>query len=178
MMEISESWIILIVVIAAFGWMFILLKQFIARDEQMKMFELKKENNKTAIPIRLQAYERIALLLERVHPRSVMLRVVPSKTMDVKTYMLLLQQNIQQEYEHNLSQQIYVSPKLWEAVNASKNQAILEINATAKQLNPNISSFALFEGVHLKMDEGNEEYITWISDMALIQLQKEVAKSF
>jgi len=178
MIEISESWIILIVVIAAFGWMFMLLKQFIARDEKMKMFELKKEQSKISAPIRLQAYERITLLLERIHPKSLLLRVTPNNNMDVKTYMLLLQQSVQQEFEHNLSQQIYVSPKLWELVNASKNQVILEINSTAKAFNPKISSMALFEGLQLKMDEESEEHVAWVSEVALLNLQKEVTKSF
>lgn len=178
MLDVNTNWIILIVVLAAFGWMFMLLKQFISRDEKMKILELKKDTNKTTIPIRLQAYERIALLLERIHPRSVVLRVAPSNTMDVKTYMFILQQNVQQEYEHNLSQQIYISTKLWETVNAAKNQMILEINSTAKALNPSASSFALFEALQLKMDEESEEFVAWISDVALLNLQKEVASQF
>lgn len=178
MLDINSNWIILIVVLAAFGWMFMLLKQFMAKEEKVKILELKKDTNKTTIPIRLQAYERIALLLERIHPRSVILRVAPSKTMDVKTYMFLLQQNVQQEYEHNLSQQIYISPKLWETVNAAKNQMVLEINATARTLNPADSSFALFDALQRKMDEDSEDFVAWISDVALLNLQREVATQF
>ncbi len=178
MPDINTNWIILIVVLAAFGWMFILLKQFFEREEKVKILELKKETNKTTIPIRLQAYERIALLLERIHPRSVILRVPPNNTMDVKTYMFILQQNVQQEYEHNLSQQIYISPKLWETVNAAKNQMVLEINATAKTLNPSGSSLMLFDALQNKMDEDSEEFVAWISDVALLNLQKEVTTQF
>ena len=178
MSDFNTNWIILIVVLAAFGWMFMLLKQFMDREEKIKILELKKETNKITIPIRLQAYERIALLLERIHPRSVILRVAPSNTMDVKTYMMVLQQNVQQEYEHNLSQQIYISPKLWETVNAAKNQMVLEINATARTLNPSASSFVLFDALQSKMDENSEDFVAWISDVALLNLQKEVTTQF
>lgn len=178
MLDINTNWIILIVILAAFGWMYMMLKQFIDREENAKVLDLKKNTNQTTIPIRLQAYERIALLLERMHPRSVILRVAPSKSMDVKTYMFLLQQNVQQEYEHNLSQQIYISPKLWDTVNAAKNQMVLEINATARELNPLASSFQLFEALQHKMDENSEEYVAWISDVALLNLRKEVTTQF
>ncbi len=178
MLDINANWIILIVILAAFGWMYMMLKQFIDREANAKVLDLKKNTNQTTIPIRLQAYERIALLLERMHPRSVILRVAPSKSMDVKTYMFLLQQNVQQEYEHNLSQQIYISPKLWDTVNAAKNQMVLEINATARELNPLATSFQLFEALQLKMDEDSEEYVAWISDVALLNLRKEVTTQF
>ncbi|WP_242529672.1 hypothetical protein [Psychroflexus sp. ALD_RP9] len=80
---------------------------------------LKKE----ALPVRIQAYERLTLFLERINPGSLLQRVKP--TGDNKfDYENLLVATIEQEFEHNLVQQIYVSDKCWQAIRASKNATI------------------------------------------------------
>jgi hypothetical protein len=55
---------------------------------------------------------------------------------------------------------------------------VLEINATARTLNPADSSFALFDALQRKMDEDSEDFVAWISDVALLNLQREVATQF
>lgn len=81
--------------------------------------ELKKES----LPVRIQAFERLTLFLERIHPGSLLQRVNPTSE-DKNDYERLLVATIEQEYEHNLVQQIYVSNKTWQAIRASKSATI------------------------------------------------------
>jgi len=94
-----------------------------ANEEGRRRYLVQKEAQKQVLPLRLQAYERITLFLERIDPNKLLVRVKPfSDSKD--DYENLLVKNIEQEYEHNLTQQIYVSPECWNLVNAAKNATI------------------------------------------------------
>jgi hypothetical protein len=173
----SES-ILLLLFIAAFLVFYGTIRMFLQKEEQQRNFEFTKELKKTSTPIRLQAYERLAMLLERIHPRSLFIRIPASNTVDVFHYKQLLLQSIQQEFEHNISQQIYVSPKLWRKVMNAKNQIILEINNSAKTLPPNLPSPELFKAMQQKLDPEHEEQVEWLAETALTDLQKEVGAQF
>ena len=175
-MTLESNWLILILILAAFALLYFMVKQLLEKQEASRHFELRRANQNISLPLRLQAYERLAMFLERLHPQSLIIRLSPNSTTDVKTYMLHLQQQVQQEYEHNLSQQIYVSQQVWESVLAAKNQVILEINDSAKALNPNGKALLLFDSLQEKINEDNEEFVAWVCDMALLNIQKEVGK--
>ena len=87
------------------------------------LFTLLKENQKTALPLRLQAYERMVLFLERISPNNLLVRVVPSSE-DKPAYFKKLLANIEQEYEHNLAQQIYISSNCWKTIVTAKNNTL------------------------------------------------------
>ena len=94
-----------------------------ANEEGRRRYLVQKEAQKQVLPLRLQAYERITLFLERIDPNKLLLRVKPfSDSKD--DYENLLVKNIEQEYEHNLTQQIYVTSECWNLVNAAKNATI------------------------------------------------------
>ena len=76
-----------------------------------------------AMPLRLQAYERMALFLERISPSKILIRVSPISS-NKEDYEALLIQSIEQEFEHNLSQQIYLSDRCWNIITAAKNATI------------------------------------------------------
>jgi len=102
-------------------------------EENRRRFLILRENQKTALPIRLQAYERFALFLERVSPGKILFRVKPTSE-DADMYANLLIANIEQEFEHNIAQQIYVSNECWDYVKTAKNATITMIrNAAAKE---------------------------------------------
>lgn len=92
-------------------------------EDGRRRFLLKKDLQVNAMPLRLQAYERMALFLERITPSKLLIRVTPISP-NKEDYEALLIQNIEQEFEHNLSQQIYVSDKCWSILTASKNATI------------------------------------------------------
>lgn len=87
----------------------------------------------TALPQRLQAYERLVLLAERIALPNLISRV-GQQDLSAREMQLLLTQTIRQEWEHNISQQIYVSKEAWEAVNNLKEQNMLIINQVASFL--------------------------------------------
>jgi hypothetical protein len=106
---------------------------------------LQKEIQKEAFPLRLQAYERMALFLERIAPSKLLTRVNPTSSIK-EDYESLLIASVEQEFEHNLAQQIYVSDECWNIINAAKNATIqlirkanmLEKTNTANELRENI----------------------------------------
>ena len=97
------------------------------------MLELKKEHANKTLPLRLQAYERLTLLLERIELSNLVVRVYKNG-MNLKLLHAQLINNIRQEYEHNLSQQLYVSSQSWEAVVKAREEATNFINMAASQL--------------------------------------------
>jgi hypothetical protein len=94
-----------------------------ANEEGRRRYLIQKEAQKSVIPIRLQAYERITLFLERIDPNKILIRVKPYSD-DIQEYENLLIKSIDQEYEHNLSQQIYVSSECWNLITAAKNATL------------------------------------------------------
>ena len=91
-----------------------------ANEEGRRRYLIQKEAQKNILPLRLQAYERLTLFLERIDPSKLLIRVKPTSD-TLQEYESLLIQNIENEYEHNLSQQIYVSPECWNLIIAAKN---------------------------------------------------------
>ncbi|MCH8555535.1 MAG: hypothetical protein LAT76_10270 [Schleiferiaceae bacterium] len=112
---------------------YVMLTNFMENEENRRMYFLKKETQKSALPIRLQAYERIALFLERISPNSLIVRT-PSKGLTVKEYQSLLLRSIRDEFEHNLSQQVYMSDEAWQMVVTAKSATVSIINRVANDV--------------------------------------------
>ena len=94
-----------------------------ANEEGRRRYLVQKEAQKQVLPLRLQAYERLTLFLERIDPIKLLVRIKPfSDSKD--DYENLLIRTIEQEYEHNLTQQIYVTPECWNLLVAAKNATI------------------------------------------------------
>ncbi|WP_108425660.1 hypothetical protein [Flagellimonas amoyensis] len=92
-------------------------------EEGRRRFLLHKDSQKDTLPVRLQAYERMALFLERITLNSLVVRVAPiSKSKS--DYENLLIKQIETEFEHNLSQQIYMSDECWNIIKTAKNATI------------------------------------------------------
>lgn len=98
-------------------------KEHTNNEDGRRRYLLKKDMQVSAMPLRLQAYERMALFLERISPSKMLVRISPTSSIK-EDYERLLIQNIEQEFEHNLSQQIYVSDKCWSIITTSKNATI------------------------------------------------------
>ena len=97
------------------------------KSEDKKRFYLQLyRRKKESLPIRLQAYERMALFLERIVPHRLLMRIVPQSN-DSENYLQLLISSIEQEFEHNLAQQIYLSDASWNLIKTAKNTTICQI---------------------------------------------------
>ncbi|HLV63216.1 hypothetical protein [Galbibacter sp.] len=101
-------------------------------EEGRRRFLLHKETQKSAIPLQLQAYERMALFLERINPSKLVLRIHP-ENMDKQNYELELIRAIDGEFEHNLSQQIYITEECWNVIKTSKNATIQFIRKSSQE---------------------------------------------
>ena len=102
----------------------------IENEDKKRLFLLHKENQKYTMPIRLQAYERMTLFLERMSPQQLFLRI-PPHNFSKKEYEALLVNSIDKEFEHNLAQQIYLSEKLWNIIRTAKMATIQIIRKVA-----------------------------------------------
>lgn len=111
---------------------FYFFKMHNTNEEKRRRFLLRRENQKSALPIRLQAYERMTLFLERISMGKILLRIKPSN-LNKEDYEILLAQTIDQEFEHNLSQQIYMSAECWNVIKTAKNATIGIIRKTAQK---------------------------------------------
>ena len=98
-------------------------------EEGRRRYLLNKDTRKDALPLRLQAFERMTLFLERINPGKLLIRISPNSE-DKNDYVNLLISNIEQEFEHNLTQQIYMSDECWTVIVTSKNATIQMIRRT------------------------------------------------
>ncbi|MDR1877967.1 MAG: hypothetical protein LBQ64_00195 [Bacteroidales bacterium] len=112
------------------GTAFFTLKLIGEKELKKQLLELKYNNRQITTPIRLQSYERLALLLERMKPNTLLLRN-PSAGLSSSQYRTILLTTIRNEFDHNLSQQVYVSSGLWKAAKNAKEEAEKIINLAA-----------------------------------------------
>lgn len=138
-------------------------------EEGRRRYLLQKESQKEMLPLRLQAYERFTLFLERVAPNKLLVRIAPHSE-DVDVYEKLLISNIEQEFEHNIAQQIYITNDCWNMVNAAKNATIQIIRKTA--MNEKVDSASKLRETIIQhfMDEVSP------SQKALLYLKQEVGE--
>lgn len=92
-------------------------------EEGRRRYLLHKEAQKNALPLRLQAFERMTLYMERINPTKLLIRIVPL-SQDKNDYENLVISQIEQEFEHNLTQQIYMSDECWTILVTAKNATI------------------------------------------------------
>ena len=121
--------------IALTGYIYYLLtKRFFDNQQKTQMLQMRIDEHREAVklvtPIRLQAYERMALYLERISPDSLVLRCY-QPGMDTKLLQGVMTKTIRDEWEHNLSQQVYVSSEAWNRIRQAKDEMIGVINSAA-----------------------------------------------
>lgn len=130
--------IIVVVITMIFGFWLIQHSQF-RNEERKRQWELKRESQKTISPIRMRAYERLSLLLERTTPEHMIFDLRTKQPEALSTWTVLqmqqhLLQTIRIEFEHNLSQQVYVSEELWTLIMNARDQMAAFIIAIGNQL--------------------------------------------
>lgn len=102
---------------------FLFFREHVQNEDNRRKFIMLKQLQKEALPQRLLAYERFSLFLERISPNKLLTRVAPISS-NKDDYESLLINSIEQEFEHNLSQQIYVTDNCWSIINASKSATV------------------------------------------------------
>ena len=142
-----------------------------ANEEGRRRYLIQKEAQNKILPMRLQAYERVTLFLERIDPNKLLIRIKPFSD-EVDQYEALLIKNIEQEFEHNLTQQIYLTSECWNLVNAAKNATIHIIRQGAMHEKQNSADHMREWLLRNFMEEVTP------SQKALIYLKKEVSELY
>jgi hypothetical protein len=127
--------------------------------------EIRSKNTELILPIRLQAYERMTLFLERMAPQNLILRVnQPDITADQLQAIML--REIREEFNHNLSQQIYLSEVAWTLIRNAMEDTLSLINTSAQQIEGNRPSVELARQIlRNQMDKGRDPSADALSAM-------------
>jgi len=150
-----------------------MMNGFFRSSEKRQKLKVIRGNQKLITPIRLQAYERLVLLLERISPESLVMRAdYPAKT--CKQLHSELLQTIRAEFDHNLSQQLYVSVEAWKNVRDAKNYAIALINNAAKGMEESAPAIELSRRI-LDMTMELEHPVF---EKAINELKREIQQIF
>jgi hypothetical protein len=131
---------------------YLLIRKFLENDRKLKKIDLLYKNDRYILPIRLQAYERLILFLERISPESLLLRI-NRQGMTSKQLHTELLAAIRAEFEHNLTQQLYVSRESWEMVKNARTNLVNIINEAAKSIEPDSPSLKLSQAILEEMME-------------------------
>ncbi len=150
-----------------------MLNKVLNHDHSRRVFEYKKSVAKEMVTLRMQAYERLALFLERMQPSNLLLRV-HKPNMKSSTLHAVLLKTIRSEFDHNMSQQVYVSDSVWKLINQAKDQLIVTINQNVTSVSPESDATELR---NLIIEASLEEQ-NWLVDKALSLLKEELRKNY
>ncbi|MFT5077915.1 MAG: hypothetical protein ACI836_001149 [Saprospiraceae bacterium] len=150
---------------------YVFFKTHTDNEEGRRRFLIHKEAQGKVLPLRLQAFERVTLLLERVDPNSLLIRIKPTSN-DLQRYESQLISSVEKEYEHNLTQQIYLSAESWSVVKTSKNATIQAIRQAA--MNEKVDTADKLRETLLNHFMGEATP----SQKALLYIKKEIGELF
>lgn len=151
------------------------IKKFVENEQKKTILEIQKiqesEVRKVVTPIQLQAYERLVLFLERMTPNNLVLRCYQAgmTTQLLKDVMI---QNIRDEFEHNLSQQLYISSQAWAYIKNAKEDMINIINSIQAKEGETMTPTA-FAGTLFELLAGKESQIELAQDFLKEEIQKK-----
>ena len=145
-----------------------LLKQYLENQYKVRMLEYKQNQQNVAVPLRLQAYERLSLFCERISIPSLILRLRTEEmnAMELRMSMMLA---VQQEFEHNITQQVYVSDQLWQIIKIARDDVVNIINLVFNTLDAGTNAKE-YAGALFQYLEQRQVIST---DKALIAIKKE-----
>jgi hypothetical protein len=152
---------------------YLFVRTQVQKEVQLKSLEVRGKSVDTILPIRLQAYERMALFLERISPQNLLVRLTASG-MAAREFHQLLLQEIRNEFNHNVSQQVYMSQEVWDMIRNAKEDLIMNINEAAGELHPDASSLDLSKKIFEKTMSRPVDPIAH----ALVELKKEIQRTF
>jgi len=153
--------------------MYLLVRSFIIKEIELKKLEIRSRSIETVLPVRLQAYERMTLFLERTSPQNLLVRInQPGLT--ARDFQKLLLEEIRNEYNHNVSQQVYIGEEVWSVIKNAKEDIIIGINEAAQQVAPDASSIELAKRIFEVAMSKNVDPTA----LALTELKKEIQRTF
>jgi hypothetical protein len=150
-----------------------IVRAYLGNEERKRADAARSGNRAITLPVRLQAYERLTLLLERISPQQAAARVL-QPGMSAMHFQMLIAQNIREEFEHNSAQQVYVSSQAWALVRSAKEEVLRLVNTASSE----VDSKATGNDLALLMLEKSLEWEKNPFQLAVEQLKKEAAELF
>lgn len=145
-----DTWVFLLTTIISCGGLVLIVFRFLklqtSKDVIKLRAELHKQRQEFFLPSRLDAYERSVLLLERIHPTSLIMRV-HNLSLNATLFQAELVKAVRSEFEHNLAQQIFISTTTWDIMRNSKDEVIKLIHMAGSQMNEKSTSTDLSEKI-------------------------------
>ncbi len=152
---------------------YLLVRTFIQKELELRKLEVRSRSIETILPNRLQAYERMVLFLERMSPQNLLVRLNASGMPSREFHQLLLAE-IRNEYNHNVSQQVYIGEEVWELIKNAKEDLIVTINDAASEMGMESSSLDLSKKIFEKAINKSVDPLAH----ALIELKREIQRTF
>jgi hypothetical protein len=135
--------------------MYLTVTAFLKKSFDEKQLDLKTQNQSVVLPIRLQAYERMCLFLERITPNNLLLRL-GGQSASVIEFQQMLLSDLRDEFNHNLSQQVYMSHEAFEQVRKAQQDVITLINQAAGEVPTNAAPIELSKKIFEKIIQQNQ----------------------
>ena len=153
--------------------MYLGVKVMVAKELAQKQMDIRQKSIEITLPARLQAYERMSLFLERISANNLVLRVNQAD-FNAREFHQILLKEIRDEYNHNVSQQVYMSEEVWQEIKAAKEELIIGINASSEGLPDEATSLDLAKNLFDFMMNKDVDPI----DNALKSLKEEISKTY
>ncbi|MCC5946665.1 MAG: hypothetical protein JJT94_17165 [Bernardetiaceae bacterium] len=153
--------------------MYLVVKSFMLKDLNQSMLLQRGKNQEAILPVRLTAYERMTIFLERITPTS-LVRLLNSDELSAIELEHLMILQVREEYNHNIAQQIYMSPQAWELIQSAMEETISLINSAARELEEGAPAMALARAVMQKTLERPAGQL----DLAILHLKQEAQELF
>lgn len=155
------------------GTAYFLVDRILKRSENERIHRMHIEAKKMTDPLRLQAIERLTLLVERISPQNLVMRI-PSQGATSAMYHAEIIKSIRSEFDHNITQQVYVSHQAWDAVKNAREETIKLINYAYSEVGPSAKGNELAQ-IILELTMKVEKLPT---DVAVFILREEAKKLY
>jgi len=151
----------------------VILRYYFSHKKPPVQLQVQGEEQKIILPLRLQACERIVLFLDRIAVNNLIMRVNRPE-MNALQLQAALVGAIREEFEYNLSQQLYLSAKTWGLVRNAKEETIRLINSASMKMSENAPSSEMVR-VLLELVLAEEKSAV---DIAMEEVKREIQRSF
>ena len=156
-----------------FGFIYFILNNYLQENFKLRSLDLKLTSQTAITPIRIQAYERIIVYLERINPNNMVMRI-HTPGMSARMLHSEILKTIRSEFDHNIAQQMYMSNASWELVKSAKEEMVKLVNAAAYKVGDSPEGLELAK--LLLEISGNVEKLP--TQIALEYVKKEIRQSF
>lgn len=141
-----KALLFLFVILITCGSIVLIVFRFLKKQNSREVLnlklELRKQRQEFFLPSRLDAYQRSVLLMERIHPNSLIMRT-HNPTLNAKLFQAELVKSVRNEFEHNVTQQIFINPSTWGIMKSSKEEVNKLIHMAGSQMDEKATSIQL-----------------------------------